>query len=407
VNLMNLPYQVKKILNSELTAMMTIMGLCNMTMAVINPVMPLYLTDIGVSPITIGLMFSLAMTGMVLGESTGGWISDRTNIKVPFSITTFVCVPIILSFTISQNTTVIFLIFLFWGIFRATVYGPARGYVGTHAPLGNKATFMGIYAATMALSRSLGSLASGIIADHLGYDWNFYIGAGISALAGLLVMVTLHRTPVVPSEQPSATVTVNNPASPAESFYNRSFIVQCVVAGLVFLAIGGTSLLSLVVTEVLGRQATDAGILFTVGGIANMLFLVPLGRLADRRSKRLLMIMGLAISVIGMAGYASARSFAWLLGAAVINSLGQAMFSPAAVAYLSDVLPARRQSTAMGVYGACEDIGVIAGSAMSGVVWTACGHAAPFVIGAAACGIGSLICLIFLRKPQARSLADI
>jgi MFS family permease len=389
---------MKKLVNRELLAVMAIMGLSVMAMSVLQPVLPLYLTSIGVNPTTLGLMFSVAMVGMVLGESTGGWIADKIGLKIPLTIGTFLCAPVVFAFTLTRNTSTVFLIFLLWGIFRAAIFGPGRGYIGTTVPFANKATFMAIYAATVAFARSLGALMSGFIADNLGYDWDFFVSTGISVIAGFMVVGGLQKMPLVRLRPPLQSSPMTEPPSPKASYGYRPFIIQCVVAILAFLGMGVFTFLPLLATEVVGVQATQVGILFTIGGLSTAVLLIPLGQLADRRGKRVLMIMGLVVSAIGFAGYASAQNFAWLIGSIVINSFGQAMFTPAAVALLSDIVPVHWQNTAMGVYGACEDVGYIAGSALGGVIWTAWGPPATFIIGVIAAGLGAAICFSLIRE---------
>ncbi len=161
--------------------------------------------------------------------------------------------------------------------------------------------------------------------------------------------------------------------------------------------------LPLVATQVVGIKATEVGILFTIGGMVNAVLLIPMGRLADQKGKRVLMILGLLVSASGMAGIAFAQSFPWLIAFVMTNSLGGAMFSPAAVALLSDTVPAHWQSTAMGLYGACEDIGVIAGSALAGVVWTALGPPSTFLMSTMAAGLGAAICFGLVRDKASKN----
>lgn len=369
-----------------------------MAMAVLQPVLPLYLTSIGVVPTILGLMFSVAMIGMVIGESSGGWIADKVGLKIPLSAGTFLCAPAVLCFVFARSTAAIFLVFFFWGVVRAAIFGPTRGYIGTTAPLANKATFMAIYAASLAASRGLGALMSGFVADNLGYDWNFFISAGIAVLGGIVLLTGLRRTPLV---KPGLRVV---PASPSyepppqtASYPYRPFAFQCTVAALTFLASGVLTFLPLLANEVVGVAATEVGILFTIGGLVTAALLIPMGRLADRKGKRVLMIAGLLVSALGMAGLAFAKSYPWLILSVISNSVGGALFSPAAVALLSDTVPVNRQGTAMGVYGACEDIGVIAGSALGGLVWTALGPSSTFLMGTLAAVIGAIICIGLIR----------
>ena len=69
---------------------MTIMALGVLAMSILQPMLPLYLTGIGVTPEILGLLFSVAMLGMVIGESSAGWVADKVGLRVPMSVGTFV-----------------------------------------------------------------------------------------------------------------------------------------------------------------------------------------------------------------------------------------------------------------------------------------------------------------------------
>lgn len=62
---------MNRIINRDLAAVITIVSLAVMAISVLQPVLPLYLTTIGINPTILGLMFSVAMIGMVFGESSG------------------------------------------------------------------------------------------------------------------------------------------------------------------------------------------------------------------------------------------------------------------------------------------------------------------------------------------------
>jgi MFS family permease len=100
-----------------------------------------------------------------------------------------------------------------------------------------------------------------------------------------------------------------------------------------------------------------------------------------------------------MAGTAYAGNFAWLVLFMVLNNTGMVLFSPAALGLLSDSVPRNRQSTAMGFYGGvCENVGILGGSALGGVIWDAFGPQSTFLTGAAACGLGAALCLAFVKN---------
>jgi MFS family permease len=338
------------------------------------------------------------MVGMVFGESTGGWLADKIGLKIPLSVGTFLCAPLVLCFVFTRGIPSIFLIFLFWGVVRAAIFGPARGYIGNAATLSNKATLIAIYMTTQSVARSLGSLASGFIADNWGYNWDFYISVGISILAGIVVIIGLRKIPLLKpnvKSTPLSRTPQSTPSRPAVDY--RLFIIQCVIVALFLMGMGVNSFLPLVATEVVGVKATQVGILFTISGLVNTVLLIPLGRLADQKDKRTLMVAGILLSAVGLVGIAYTKSFPVLILFSVINSVSFAMYTPAALALLSNTVPAYWQSTAMGIYGAAEDIGIIIGSGGGGFVWNAGGPPAVYWMGGAACVAGAIICLGFIR----------
>lgn len=391
---------MRKTITRELIAMLGIVGLATMAMAILQPVLPLYLDSLDINPAVMGLMFSVGMAGMVIGETSGGWLADRIGIKIPMIAGTLVCAPLVLSFTFTNNPALLFIIFFFWGIVRAAIFGPGRGYIGTRIPLAYKATFMAVYATAMAVSRSLGSFTGGLIADVMSYHWVFYTAAAIGVIGGFVAIFCLKNHP----PQPILSTTTASPGGDVPDiplFRHKQFIFQSVIAAMQFAAIGISPFLSLLAVEVAGLDATRVGILFTIGAIVNAVMLIPMGRLADRRSKRIMMAIGLSVTAAGQAVIAFAGGFPQLIFGVIIQSTGGAAFGPAAVALLSEVIPQRRQNTAMGIYGGCEDIGVIIGSAIGGVVWSTLGPTPTFLIVGSGCALlGAVISLVFLKKKQ-------
>ena len=391
---------MKRFVTSEMVTVIAILGLGVLAMSILRPILPLYLTSIGITPEILGLMFSVAMVGMVIGESSWGWVADRVGLKIPLSMGTFGCVPAVFLFVLTQKIPAIFAIFFFWGVVRSALFGPGRGYIGAHAPPLRKATFMAIITVMLSASRSLGALPSGFIADTWGYHWVFFISCGIALLGGFVVITALRKTWTVKPELPDVSASpLDELASPGRAYSYRPLASQCVVAALNFLGLGILmTFLPLLATQVVGMDATEVGILFTIRGLVTMVLGIPLGMLADWKGKKGFMILGLLVSALAMAGVAFAESFPWLIVFISISSLGLAMFSPAALGLLSEAVPLHRQSTVMGVYGAIgENTGIIAGSALGGFVWTAWGSRATFLMGTLAASLGAVVCFGFVR----------
>ncbi len=360
-----------RIINRELVSVFAAVGLCSMAMSITQPMLPLYLKSIGVTPAVIGLMFSLQMVGTALGEGSGGWLADKVGIRLPFAIGSLLTIPFILLMTLTVNIPFIFVIFMLWGIVRAFIFAPSRGYIGAKIPATHKATYLAIYSAAMTLSRSLGSFLGGYISEHFGYHWMFYAASMVVCLGGLCVVFILRKIPwrapalLAPPAAPSgAGFSVRAP------YRSRPFVTQCAVAVLCWISMGIVGpFVPLLAAGKIGISETEVGLLFTINSLVGAAFQVPFGRLADLKNKKSLMMAGLLTGALGFLGIAYSGSYGWLVGGLIVWSLGNIIFNPAAVALLSETVPLHWQNTAMGVYGVSEDIGVIIGAALGGLAW--------------------------------------
>ena len=393
---------MKRKINGKRITVITAMGLGVLAMNIMRPILPLYLTSIGVSPRILGLMFSMAMVGMVFGESFWGWVADKIGVKLPLSVGTTICGLITLFFVFTQNILALFIVFLFWGLARSALFGPGRGYIGSASSPSNKAASMAVISVMLSASRGLGALPSGFIADTWGYQSVFVVACGVALLGGAVLVIGLRRTRWVVSKP--QTVTSSSPDKPSfksVTSFCRPLVPQCLVAALHFLGFGilGAFLPLLAAQVVGGVSATEVGILFAGAGFVAMVLGIPMGMLADRAGKKMLMILGLLISGAAMAGMAFVGNYVWLTVFGIGQSVGMAMFSPASLGLLSDSVPSQQQSTAMGAYGGlCEDTGIIAGAAFGGIIWSIWGPQATFLTGATAAGLGMVIGWVFIKK---------
>jgi MFS family permease len=77
---------------------------------------------------------------------------------------------------------------------------------------------------------------------------------------------------------------------------------------------------------------------------------IPLGFLADRRSRRNLIMMGVAVWSVGTMACGLSRSFGELFASRIVVGLGEAALSPAAISLISDYFPPARRGTAVGFF---------------------------------------------------------
>jgi MFS family permease len=77
---------------------------------------------------------------------------------------------------------------------------------------------------------------------------------------------------------------------------------------------------------------------------------IPLGYLADRTSRRNLILAGIVIWSLATIGCGLSRSFGEIFTARLFVGLGEAVLSPAAISLISDYFPPARRGTAVGLF---------------------------------------------------------
>jgi len=93
-------------------------------------------------------------------------------------------------------------------------------------------------------------------------------------------------------------------------------------------------------------------------------FGIPLGRLADSRSRRTIIAAGFAVWSVMTASCGLARNFVHMLLLRVGVGVGEAALSPAAYSIITDYFPPKRRATAISVYS----MGIYIGSGVAFIV---------------------------------------
>ncbi len=127
-----------------------------------------------------------------------------------------------------------------------------------------------------------------------------------------------------------------------------------------------------------------------------------LGVMADRWSRRALVAGGLALWSAMTIVSGTARGFLGLAGPRMLTGVGQAALTPAALAMLGDVFPARRLGLASGIYYAGLPRGTGLSLALAGWIaprygWRAC----FYIVGAV--GLAALALVAVAHEPRRRS----
>src|SRR5581483_4049336 len=276
--------------------------------SMVIPFLPLYVQQFHVSEFGAGLLFSVHAATRIVILPFVGRLSDRWDRKT-FLLFGVVCYLLSsLAYVLAGTFIAFILVMLVHGTATAVVHPIAMAYVGDIAPKGREGTYSGYMNTAMLGGIGGGPLIGGVLKDHFSMEMNFFVMAGLSLLALLLLAVFL---PKAQGHRPTRRT----------STASQWTLLQCPpILGVAGFRLGYALanaltwvFLPLLATHMLPLSTTQVGLLVSVNVLVSTLLQSPSGRLADRMSRAHLIGIGGLLSGLALCAFPWATSFWQLL----------------------------------------------------------------------------------------------
>jgi MFS family permease len=377
--------------------------------AVVNglfqPLLPVYVTSIGGSATDVGIATAATALGFMLVEPFWGLVSDRIGAARPLLVAKTLSAIVFAAYLLRTDLWWVVLLQFVRGLSDVALAPIGRGLLAKHLPPGNRGTVMGVYSMTHNAGRNGMGVVGGGIVDVLGFSALFVTCAGLSFLGALLAFFGLRGLDRGTATSPNPGTP--HPSSAAAGFVNH-FVTLSIVTTLGHWGNGARTFVILYAVTVVGLSASEVGGLATITGVVLLLLAVPGGRLCDRVGRKPMLVIGLGVSMLVplVVGLDLPQSFAGLAMVAVLLGVGHAASNPARQVMLSDVVPPGRQGLTFGIYGIAEDVGLLGGPLLGGILWDSFGPTvafAGFAFAYLAALCGTIIALPETRPRPARS----
>jgi MFS family permease len=371
----------RRLFTPELVAVLFVCCIAFFAGEVLTPILPLYLSSLGLDARTIGLMFSIMMVGIAISEVFWGWVVDRVDLRIAIFMGTVMYGTIISTLNFAKTLPVLAVVVFIYGFCRSPIFIVGRWFMGVHAPNDMKAFAMALLGTAIGLVQTLGGFTSGYITQAGGYRFTFWLAAGLAISAGVIILIAGRWLNFQNHKQAQDKTELKVQKAGSISREVKLLTLSLGIIGTLYFVSFGifNTYLPLYASEVVHAETSLIGNLFGVRGLISTLAMIPLGRLADRKSKWFFLPLGMVLVALSMAGIAYSGSYMMLLVTVILFALGSAIYLPLGTAILSQSIPVFWTGTAMGIYGFMEDVGWMIGPAIGGVLWVSWSQHAPFL----------------------------
>ena len=156
----------------------------------------------------------------------------------------------------------------------------------------------------------------------------------------------------------------------------------------------------------LGATGTQLGLIFAGFGISSSVLTPIMGRLSDRRGRKLFLCIGLASYAILSLGYVWAANVLQLTLVRIIHGVAGAMILPIAMAYVGDLSPEGEEGKWMGYANAACFSGFAIGPLLGGALAERFGMNASFYAMGGLCLLAFLVAVLFLPGIEQRKIGE-
>ena len=342
---------------------------------VLVPVLPVFARSFGVGNTEVGAVISAFALMRLISSPFCGWLIKIFSERIIMATGIFIVAISSGLAGISRSYLQLLALRGVGGIGSAMFTVSAFTLLLTSVEAGVRGRAAGFFQAGFLIGGITGPAVGGVLAA-ISLTAPFFFYAGTLVIAGTVGLLLLRRRSAEPTE-------TAEPVSFRAVVRDARYQAACVTN----LAQGWTSfgvrssLVPVLVVELLHRPASWTGIAFACAAVVQTIAVGPAGRFTDTVGRRPAMILGGTVAAVSIMAVPFAPNIWLLIVVLCVYGVASAFLGTAPAAAVGDAAGSR-SGTAVAVFSMCADIGAIIGPLVAGLLADTLSYAAAFGAGA-------------------------
>jgi MFS family permease len=336
---------------------------CMLGVGIIVPILPIYAETLGATGLWLGAIFAgFSLTRSIFMPLIGR-ISDLMGRKRFISVGLFIYTVSSLGYIQAGSALELFVVRVIQGFSSAMIIPIAMAFIADIAPPQKEGTYMGFFTVALFLGFGSGPILGGITKDFISMEANFLIMGGLCLLALVFVSIYLPRaSSVQQKERPAAIpfrIILKSRSIRGICFYRFSNAF-CRGSIMTFLPLYAHNALEL--------SGFQIGIVIASSILLTAFLQLPFGKLADRISRKMLVIAGslLYFSIVPFIPHT--LTFIQILSLNIVLGFLGAISLPAASALVVHEGKTYGMGSTMAIFNVAMSVGLAIGPLTSGII---------------------------------------
>jgi MFS family permease len=341
----------------------------NLGLTMLVPVLPLYLTDSGMSL----RLASIVLAALGLGASLGGLPTGALMSRFGERVVLIVAIAVFALSTAALGFTTMALVLAALRLASGAANGALRlsrqTYITRRVAAGVRGRAMSLIGGSFRISLFVGPAIGGALVDLVGYTATFAIAGALTATGMLPPLLVRDHLPLLDGVDTTKRIGILR----AVVTHRRLLAVAGFVPMLVVTVREGRLVIIPLIGATLGLSSTAVGALVTVGTAADLLLFPVAGWIMDRYGRLAAMVPAFGLIALGLVVLGLANGTPLAVAAGAIIGIGNGMSSGTMLTMGSDLAPPDAPGQFLAGMATLQDSGRVIGPLLVGAVGAALG----------------------------------